>query len=99
MWEKHAGSIITGATAIIAAGLVAWVTSESTRDVVREESQRVAQVRHEDAQGAARVLIGEFVVVGEELADWTTTGFLVPFGRDFPVVIRQEDLALIAARV
>jgi hypothetical protein len=99
MWEKHGGAIITGATAIIAAALVAWFTASSTSDVVREESQRVAEVRDENAQGAARVLMGAFVVVGEELADWTTTGFLVPFGPDFPVVIRQEDLALIAARV
>ncbi len=99
MWEKHAGAIITGATAIIAATLAAWFASASTRDVVREESHRVAEVRNENAKGAARVLIGEFVVVGEELSDWVTTAALVPFGPDFPVVIRQEDLGLIAARV
>lgn len=99
MWEKHAGAIITGATAIIAATLAAWFASASTRDVVREESHRVAEVRNENARGAARVLIGEFVVVGEELSDWVTTAALVPFGPDFPVVIRQEDLGLIAARV
>jgi hypothetical protein len=99
MWEKHGGAIITGATAIIAAALVAWFTSASTRDVVREESHRVAEVRDEQAQGAARVLIGEFLVVGEELADWVSAGSLVPFGPDFPVAVRQEDLGLIAARV
>lgn len=98
-WEKHGGAIITGATAIIAATLVAWFTSESTRDVVREESQRVAQVRDENARGASRILIGEFLVVGQELGDWVVEGRLVAFGPDFPVVIRQEDLALIAARV
>jgi hypothetical protein len=99
MWEKHGGAIITGATAIIAAALAAWFTSVSTRDVVREESKRVAELRDEKAEGAARVLIGEFLVVGEELSDWVTTGTLAPFGPDFPVVIRQDDLALIAARV
>jgi hypothetical protein len=99
MWEKHGGAIITGATAIVAAALAAWFTSVSTRDVVREESQRVAELRDEKAEGAARVLIGEFLVVGEELSDWVTTGALAPFGPDFPVVIRQDDLALIAARV
>lgn len=99
MWEKHGAAIITGATAIIAATLAAWFTSGSTRDVVREESRRVAEVRDENAQGAARVLIGEFLVVGQELGDWVSTGALVPFGPDFPVAIRQEDLRLIAARV
>ena len=100
MWEKpHGAAIITGVTAIIAATLAAWFTSGSTRDVVREETRRVAEIRNEDARGAARVLIGEFVVVGEELGDWVTNGFLAPFGPDFPVVIGQEDLGLIAARV
>lgn len=99
MWEKHGAAIITGATAIIAATLAAWFTSASTRDVVREESHRVAQVRDENARGAARVLIGEFLVVGEELGDWVSAGVLVRFGPDFPVAIRQEDLSLIAARV
>ena len=98
-WQKHGGAIITGATAIIAAALVAWFTSASTRDVVREESQRVAEVRDEDAQGAARVLIGEFVVVGQEHGDWVCQAAFVPFGPDFPVVISQYDLSLIAARV
>jgi hypothetical protein len=99
MWDKHGAAIITGATAIIAATLAAWFTSASTRDVVREESRRVAEVRDERAQGAARVLIGEFLVVGEELGDWVSNGALVPFGPDFPVAVRQEDLGLIAARV
>ena len=97
--DNHAAAVITGVTAIIAAGLVAWFTTQSTTDVIREESRRVAEVRNEDARGAARVLIGEFVVVGEELADWVTNGFLERFGPDFPVEIRQQDLALIAARV
>ncbi len=98
-WAKHGAAIITGATAIIAATLAAWFTSASTRDVVREESHRLAQVRDENARGAARVLIGEFLVVGEELGDWVSTAALVPFGPDFPVVVREEDLNLIAARV
>lgn len=96
---KHGAAIITGATAIIAATLAAWFTSASTRDVMREESRRVAEVRDQDAQGAARVLIGEFLVAGEELGDWVSTGALVPFGPDFPVAIGQEELGLIAARV
>jgi hypothetical protein len=99
MWEKHGTAIITGATAIIAAACASWFTSSSTRDVVREESRRVAEIRDETAQGAARILIGEFLVVGEELGDWVWTGAMVPFGPDFPIAMRQEDLALIAARV
>jgi hypothetical protein len=99
LMDKHGAALITGVTAIIAAGLVAGFTTQSTKDVIREESRRVAEVRNEDARGAARVLIGEFVVVGEELADWVTNGFLERFGPNFPVEIRQQDLALIAARV
>jgi hypothetical protein len=99
MWDKHGAAIITGVTAIAAAALAAWFTSASTRDVVREENRRVAEVRNEDAQGAARVLMGEFLAVSEELGDWVSNGFLAPFGPDFPVTIRQEDLGLIAARV
>lgn len=97
--DTHGAALITGVTAILAAGVVGWFTTQSTEDVIREESRRVAEVRDEDARGAARVLIGEFVVVGEELADWVTNGFLTRFGPDFPVEIRQEDLSLIAAHV
>jgi hypothetical protein len=99
MWGQHGAALITGGTAIIAAVLVASVTTQSTHDVIQEETKRVAAVRDEDARGAARVLIGEFLVAGEELADWVSNGTFERFGPDFPIDISQDDVALIAARV
>src|SRR4051812_32178778 len=99
MWEKHLGALITGITAVAAAAIVALVTASSSSDVVRQEGRRATVRADEAARGAARVLMGEFLVVGEELEDWIGNGFLIPFGPDFPVRIDSGELQAIAARV
>jgi hypothetical protein len=98
-WKNHSGALITGGMAVIAAAMAAFFTASATKDVVREEGRQLAVRDDEAARGAARILLAEFLVVGEELADWTTTAQLKPFGPDFPVDVSPRSLELIATRV
>lgn len=99
VWEKHMGAVITAVAAIGAAGVTAFFTASATRDVAREQGHEAVARQLTDARGAARVLLSEFLVAGNEISDWVVNGTWHRFGREYPITIQGDDLRLIASRV
>jgi hypothetical protein len=88
-------ALLAAAAAVAAAAF----TASATEDVVREHGRQALTLQDNDARGAARVLLSEFLVSENEMTDWVMTGFMRQFGPDFPIDMTKPDLRLIASRV
>lgn len=99
MWENHLGAVITGIAAVGAAAVTAVFSAWAIRDAASEGTDRASARQEADARGAARVLLSEFLIAGNEISDWAGNGTWEPFGPEYPIDIDRSDLRLIASHI
>ena len=98
-WRTHTPAILTGLAAIAAAAVAGYWPAQASKDAAEEETQRLTEVRSDDARGAARILINELLIASHEAKDLAYDAYMRPLGPNFRISIPQGDLRLVASRL
>jgi hypothetical protein len=98
-WRGHTGAIITALAVVAAAAVAGYWPASASKEAAREETERLTDQRSEDARGAARILINELLIAGNEAKDLAYDALMRPLGPNFRITIPQADLRLVASKL